>query len=342
MVDGLLNSQEEKPRTDSSEVGSKAPLRQNIAQAIKLFVCVFSLGTCVICVTGLLGRLDPVFELATHCYFHCLIASFVLLPLACILKARTTAIALGLVLICTGWFVQPWQLWTASPELNPKLTDKLRILSWNVLVANQSNLEAIEIVSDQDPDVVVLIELRHNFLEPTPWLKEQYPYFFESPSWGGEGIGVYSRVEGTIFRIEDFENAFQPAIVAKIPGSQGQSVELVALHALSPLPRFRAHIRDRQLRAVANWAEQHQRPVCVCGDFNITPWSGAFCDMIESGFKDSRMGSGNCESWPQSLGAFGIPIDHAIWKGDCQILHRRVLPEGPGSDHRPIVFDLQY
>ena len=246
--------------------------------------------TCGVALLGLMAPLDPVFELATHCYMHCWIASLVLLATGLVLKARRSLLISFAALLISSWFVQPWSLWRPM-SVRTDLTDEIQVLSWNLLVSNRSYSEVEKIIREVDPDVLVLVELRHGFIDELPYISENFPHQFQYPSWGGEGIGVFSKIPGTTFRLEDFDYEFQPAVISNIPGPQGKELELVALHALSPLPRYRTRIRDRQIRSVIDWS-QGRGPLCVCGDFNTTPWTPAFREMVQSDFVDSRMGTG--------------------------------------------------
>ncbi len=98
-----------------------------------------------------------------------------------------------------------------------------------------------------------------------------------------------------------------------------------------------------QLSELKLWAREQAVPVCVAGDLNITPWAPAFARMRDAGFVDSRTrGYGNQASWPSWLGPLGIPIDHALSFGKCEIVNRRLGPMVWGSDHRPILFDVRY
>lgn len=328
----------------SNSVLQPSPATTGIGVAQEIFrsgVLLSGLATCLVSFLGLFSRFEPLCELASHCTFHCLVASLALLPFAYATGARITAGLLVVSAINSAVWVQPFSLWSSPSAARTELADEFKVLSWNVLVSNHSRDEIERIVKAEDPDVLILIELRHGFVDKIPFLRDRYPFRLEHPSWGGEGIGVFSRVPGTEFELKSFDFDFQPAIIGTIPGARGQSLELVALHALSPLPRYRSKIRDRQIRSMIDWS-QTRGAVCVCGDLNITPWAPAFQDMINGGFVDSRMGVGNCISWPRQLGFLGIPIDHALSRNDCQIFERQVLEEAAGSDHRPISFRVRF
>lgn len=297
----------------------------------------------VFVLTSLVSPLSALLELAVHFSFHALIGAAILLPLLVILKKRvctTSAAICGLYLV---FVVQPWQLIPMADKENAEFANEVKVLSWNVLSANPSISTIEDLVQKVDPDLLVLIELRPGFFEDTQELLEKYPTTVSRPSWKGGGIAVLSRLPGIHLRIEEFGYPGQPAVVATLDGtkSSGQ-VQLVAMHTYSPMPVSRTPHRDEQLASFVKWSSTQALPLCLVGDLNVTPWTPSFQRIVKHGFQDSRLGVGNCASWPTGLGWFGLPIDHALTKGNCQIVDRTVLERGPGSDHLPISFTLRF
>lgn len=288
--------------------------------------------------------LHPIFELANHFSAHAVWAGLVIVPGIIYFRRKLLAfcssVAWGYLLL----LVAPWSLYIAPTSLATaeQTSTSIKVLAWNVLVTNQSYAKIQAMVRERNPDVLVLIETPPGILEHLPEIVQNYPMSESYLHWGGGGICVFSRIAGTEFELKDFECPRQPAIVATIPSPTGTIVKLVGIHPLSPLPVARAYMRDKQLRAFAKWTLDKETPVCVCGDFNTTPWTASFQSLKASGLHDSREGVGNCPSWPRSLGPFGIPIDHVLTKGNCLVTNRQVLSNSPGSDHAPVAFTLKY
>lgn len=300
------------------------------------------MAICVQAIFVCFSSLHPLLELANHCSMHALAASLVLIPLLYYLNNRGLMVCLG---VACAYLILVTKPWTLLPSSSPPVANEqaIHVLSWNMLSINKSFEEIESMVREVDPDVLVLIEVRPGIIGDLPYITSNYEYSLLRPSWGGEGIAMFSRLQGTEFDFADYDFPRQPAIIATIPAADSDSeLTLVGLHTLSPLPLFRAAIRDRQIRSFNEWSQNQSGPVCVCGDFNITPWTGPFQQLLDSGFIDSRVGTGNCPSWPADLGPLGIPIDHALSKGDCRIIDRQVLKRGPGSDHRPIEFTVVF
>ncbi len=329
---------------------SKHPLKHRVdgrKTKIRVFcsaVC-FWLGIAVSIQVAchLLGRLSPVLELASHFSLH--VIGFVLLLLPGLLFFRRFIMSAVMVASC-GILLLSVQPWTLMPAASPSAQGKtqLQVLSWNILSANQQLDEIKSLLQNQAADVVVLYEVSPSLKGMFEELRYLYPIQLEKYSWGGEGIAVLSKLEDTQLRFEDFGQPRQPAIVATLPGTKhgDAPLQLVGMHTLSPIPTYRSRGRDLQLKSVASWTSTNSDAVCLCGDLNITPWAPGFQELLDAGLRDTRVGLGNMASWPASLGPLGIPIDHVLHNDKCQIISREVLSSSPGSDHKPILFTVDY
>ncbi len=293
----------------------------------------------------LLSRTHTYIEVACHAVAHAAVAGSLLL-LLCLWVGNLRGFLAGLVpwlYVLALW--QPWTLWFEYPQASGP--DRLKIVSWNVYCVNQRLDEIRSVIQSNPADVLILIELRPNLYEQVPEIEQMYPHHLSLPAWGGSGIAIRTRRADIQLERVDLTNgaySYMPSIVATVRDeAKGKSVKIVAMHTISPLPPERATSRDLQLAGMRSWVDQQSSPVCVIGDLNITPWSPAFADLSRSGFLDSRTcGFGNSASWPAWLGPLGIPIDHALSKGDCQVVDRKLGPISFGSDHRPLLLELSY
>jgi endonuclease/exonuclease/phosphatase (EEP) superfamily protein YafD len=79
----------------------------------------------------------------------------------------------------------------------------------------------------------------------------------------------------------------------------------------------------------------------VVGDFNVTPWSSHFRDVLEvPGVRDCAAGRGHLTTWPSGLPALlRIRIDQCLAAGAVGVVDVRV-GESVGSDHLATVNDL--
>ncbi len=319
-------------------------LLQLISLMIQHIAITASCGLCFVLVCIGFARMSPWLELLVHFSFHALVATLVVIPILWFTNHHRTAVVCSFVTVCLIFLVQPWYLIPIASSSKP---DALRVLSWNVYAANEEFDSVVEVIRKSNPDVLVIVEVRLDLLERAPWIKEHYPKCEVIPNSGGAGIGVFCRTDETKysvdFAVRNFGTQLMPSIVATLTSPDGtRQVDLVATHTFSPTPPYRATVRDKQLRKFMEWSQKQTQPQCLVGDLNTTPWTRSFWELERAGFRDSRRGAGNCASWPAWLGPAGIPIDHALTRGDCTITERRVLSTNAGSDHQPIEFKLSF
>ncbi len=112
---------------------------------------------------------------------------------------------------------------------------------------------------------------------------------------------------------------------------------------MSPIGANRAHRRDRELSAIAEFVRERQRErFVVLGDFNTTPWSVRFSELLErSGLSESPLGRGLTATWTSRNPLFGLPIDHVLVGRDIQVLDQEVGRD-IASDHYPVSATLGF
>ena len=79
----------------------------------------------------------------------------------------------------------------------------------------------------------------------------------------------------------------------------------------------------------------------VAGDFNTTPWSPHFGDLLAAaGLRNAAEGKGYIPTWPTWFWPARIPIYYVLLKGPIAVTTVRRGP-AVGSDHFPIIADLR-
>jgi endonuclease/exonuclease/phosphatase (EEP) superfamily protein YafD len=264
-----------------------------------------------------------------------LVAAAVLLGLG---RWRRTA---GIVVLAALINLGPvgW-LWVPATVQVPASADPLRVLSFNVLAANENYDEVMAYVAEVDADIVFLHE------SSLPW---------EEAAEGAD-LGyrvVKSRDDDHIFgtlvmvrgdaRVESFGfTTREPRAVEVVYTlDSGREVAVLGVHPLAPVGERASGLRDAQLAFAANWASEQALPTVIAGDFNASPWSHAFRTLLSRGdLRDSQRGFGLQQSFPASSSpVFRIAIDHVVVSGDIEVVNRRI-DEPLGSDHFPVVVDL--
>jgi endonuclease/exonuclease/phosphatase (EEP) superfamily protein YafD len=216
-------------------------------------------------------------------------------------------------------------------------TAPLKVLTVNVSFRQFSARRLLEIVREADPDVVIVQELTPHAESVLADLDVQFPHLRKFPADGPLGIGLWSRYElesGATIAL-----GRSPAIQARVRGPTGVFT-VIGVHLRAPSTPQRAAARDRQLLELAARSVAVSEPLIVAGDLNITPYSPLFTDWLEeSGLTDTRRGRTLSVSWPTTLPAVGIPIDHVAVNEHFEILSHRNLPNFE-SDHYGVLVEL--
>lgn len=128
------------------------------------------------------------------------------------------------------------------------------------------------------------------------------------------------------------------AICAIISPPDRPSFGFALVHPPPPMGREWTASRDADIRVLAG-VDRLPADRIVAGDFNASPWSVALNPLSAAGLRLASQGRGPMPSWPSSLGALGIPIDHAFVGGSITAHRFEVLADA-GSDHRPILLSF--
>ncbi len=127
------------------------------------------------------------------------------------------------------------------------------------------------------------------------------------------------------------------ASAVEVVVSAGAPISIVVFGTDSPTTSGRAQNRDRALRAAARWSRSRPPRRIVMGDFNATPWSSPFRELIHDGrLFDTLNGFGLQVSWPESNFVLRIPIDHALLGPGLAATERGTGPSF-GSQHRSLL-----
>lgn len=266
-------------------------------------------------------------------------------------------LVLGVLLMVSGWrrtgygvlavaavnlvFVGP--LYFGFPAKGDPGALSIRVLSFNLLSTNESYSDVIEYIEATDPDVVLLHEASR------PW-----EVAMESADWDYEAIRPRSDqlIFGTLVLLRADEREVvsfgfaetepRAVMIDYRPRGWPEPISILSTHPLAPTDEERSKLRDAQLAFAGKWASEQEGAYVVVGDFNATPWSHPFRDMLDvSGLKNSQIGFGLQPSFPTgSAFLLRVPIDHLLYSEALLVTDRRLGPD-LGSDHFPLVVDVQ-
>lgn len=220
-------------------------------------------------------------------------------------------------------------------------TPNLRVLSLNVHFLNRNFQPTLDLIADEQPDVILLLEITPAWVEALKPITMLYPYSEVMASHRTDGIALYSRYPITDLAVKRVAGVYLPTLIAGLDFPQGR-VTVVGTHPASPGSEANFTARNAQLAAVAQWVAERAGPIVLIGDLNTTSWSPFFQDLVSnSGLRDTRQGFGVEPTWPWFPLPLRVPIDHCLVSQHFEVISRRVGPN-VGSDHRPIMLDLAY
>lgn len=234
-------------------------------------------------------------------------------------------------------------LYLGSPGTASGGVPPIRVVSFNLLSTNEEYNEVIEYIRSTDADLVLLHEASR------PW-----EVALESAGLDYEIIRARSEdlIFGTLVLARDEIEATSFGFAATEPRAIDMdyrpdgwpvSLQILSVHPLAPTNEERAGLRNAQTGFAREWAVEQEGPRVVVGDFNSTPWSAPFRDLVRGAdLSNSQIGYGLQPSFPaDSLPLLRVPIDHLVHGSDIVVIDRRLGPS-MGSDHFPLIVDLTY
>jgi endonuclease/exonuclease/phosphatase (EEP) superfamily protein YafD len=264
-----------------------------------------------------------------------------------LLRSRASLVAL----LLAAW--QGW-VWWDVPGARP-LPDcaglALSVAAFNLQASNETPDRAVAALRAMAPDILMVAEnwggwgrhlaplaLDYPSQSPTDWQTAERPTIFAKfpvleretirPFAGDMGGDPFATLAATIFSYER----------ALLDLGEGRRATVVAVHAPYPLGTQVAALRHRYLRHLAASLAAVEGPLILLGDFNVTPWSPDYRDLVAEAGLASASG-GHIATWPVWSPLLRIPIDHVFIRGPWSRLRAARGPD-LGSDHYPILADL--
>ncbi len=282
-----------------------------------------------------LGSIWP-FELLSHFRLQSLVALAIASPLMFLLRRSTLAIvclAFALVLAAS---LLPY--YVPRPALASDA--QLKLLSFNLNIANENFTGVRDYITQQQADVVFLMEFSPRWVDELVELKKLYPHQIIIPREDEFGLALFSKYPVLKEETLSFTEFDLPAIAFAI-SCQGTTYHIIGAHPLPPSSNFNFHARNVELSELGQRiAVRRLAPAILMGDFNLTPFSPFFRKLqAVSGLRDSSFGLGLHPTWMTHNPLIAIPIDHILLSKDLMVSQRTVGPS-LGSDHSPLVLSI--
>ena len=229
------------------------------------------------------------------------------------------------------------------PKDSPKLATRRsahQLAVANLKFDNETPDAATTKLRELDADILVLLEIDHEWSERLATLHDEYPHRHDEIRGEGLGIAVWSRLPLENPQTRYVVEEHRPSIWATVRAEEA-TFELVAVHPTPPglddstgEARRDSRVRDAELVMVAREvAENPERPCIVAGDFNDVAWSHTTRLFKRlSGLRDPRIGRSFTGTYHADYPALRFPIDHAFISeqfGIASLARHRI----PGSDH---------
>jgi endonuclease/exonuclease/phosphatase (EEP) superfamily protein YafD len=313
----------------------------NGPRALNQFLMLSTTSLALITAFTLAARFWWAFDLFSHFRLQYVAAAVVLGAIALSVRAYGSAAVLAAVALVHGLAIK--DLWLGGAASAAPGGVPLRVVSANVLAQNRTPAKVLEFVRAADADLVLLLDARgRDWQAVRRELRDLYPHHAPEAFRERGPVILFSRWPILAEQVLQAPRSGRPYLAAKI-AVDGRTLEFVGVHPSSPSPSKAGDTRrrNRQLDHIARLVQDSYAPVIVAGDFNTTPWSPHFQDLLAAaGLRNAAAGKGYIPTWPTFFWPARIPIDHVLLKGP---LAATAVRRGPavGSDHYPIVADLR-
>lgn len=309
--------------------------------ALRVFLAAATAGLLVVTAFVLFARLWWAFDLFTHFRVQYFVAAAVLAVTALIVRAYPAAAVGAAIALGHGLVIK--NLWLADGVPRPDGSGMpLRVISANVFNSNPTPEKVLDFVRREEGDIVILIDAERDRWQPVlAEIGALYPYRAPETWSQGGPIILFSRFP--VLRHDNIQppHGQRPYLEADL-AVDGRTTTVFGVHPASPAITDPADSRqrNRSLNYIGDTIEERIRPLIVAGDFNTTPWSPHFRDLIAaSGLRNAAQGNGLIVTWPRQFWPARVPIDHVLVRGPIAVEEVR-RGASIGSDHFPIIADL--
>ena len=220
-------------------------------------------------------------------------------------------------------------------------SNRIALLTTNVLQKNRDVHRLIEIIREADPDLILTVEVDQWWTERlSEGLTARYPNKISYPLSNGYGLALFTRLEliepGVQFILDDAI----PSIKTGVRLRSGSIVEIYGVHPRPPSVLQDTTERDIELVRVATKIKERGAPAIVLGDLNDVAWSPTTAMFMKTGgLLDPRRGRGFYNTYPARWPGLRYPLDYIFSTSHFKICSMRVLPSF-GSDHLPLIAEL--
>jgi len=214
----------------------------------------------------------------------------------------------------------------------------VRVVAFNVNISNDNLPGIAAYLESQAVDVAVLHEVSPVNADRLAALLPRLPHRYLAQNEDIWGVVILSRWP-LIAPQPATQDGLRFAARADVDLGD-RKFRLYGAHLNWPVMPAPARVRNAQLQALDRELTECPQACVVVGDFNVTPWSSHFRDLLDPGVHDCAAGRGLLGSWSSRLPAvLRIRIDQCLVAGAVNVADVRI-GESVGSDHFATINDL--
>ncbi len=305
----------------------------------------FELGAAAVLIAGIatfLARSNWIADLAANLRVQLVLAGVVVVLVTVVTK-RYRWMALQALMVCIHL---PWFL-DVPPRAERGISNArdLTLTAVNVYINNHDHDRITDVLSKAPADVIAVFEINEKLFDR---LKQQlafsHPHVEGRPLAHAFGVAVFSRHPLRDVNTVGLDSSGGSMLVTL--DINGHPYRIAAIHPTSPMSpsnfKRRSDHMAKVQAGIKKWQEGHpDEPVVMIGDFNLTPWSPHFVDLLKStGLRHVAEGTGMEPSWyALPVFPFGLVLDHCLISKQLKLQSYRFGPS-VHSDHRVLTVEL--
>ncbi len=301
-----------------------------------------SLAVLLASVATLFARSNWIADLAANLRIQLVLAGLAMILLYSATK-RYRWVVLQALVICIHlpWFVDV----PSRAERGNGSALNLTVAAVNVYINNRDYDTIATVLRGTQADVIAVFEINETlFARLNSELADSHPHVEGRPLSHPFGVAVFSRYPLSDVSTVGLDSAGGSMLVTV--DINGNSYRIAAVHPTSPMSAQNFKGRNNHLanvqKRLAKWQTTHpDEAVVMIGDFNLTPWSPHFVDLLKSTrLHHVAADTGMEPSWyALPVFPFGLVLDHCLISENLKLESYRFGPS-VHSDHRVLTVEL--
>ena len=221
-----------------------------------------------------------------------------------------------------------------------QIRNKIRLMTFNISYTNPvSNFENIkEMILSENPDVIQFQEISPKMLNEIKSLKSVFPYStnLDKP------LDIFDSVILSKHPLINSRTEDNKAVLTTLNLNETK-INLVGIHLLPGGTQEHFNLALGQVDYLKTLINNIKENVILIGDLNMTSTSRRFSKFLrETNLYTATSYTKPTSTWPAFLPNFlGIQLEHVLFSDNFKLINKKNA-NNFGSDHRPLIVDLNY